>query len=49
MMLVNGKYQTHIEVTDRGFQYGDGLFETITVHDGKAVFLIQHLDRLTTA
>jgi 4-amino-4-deoxychorismate lyase len=49
MMLVNGEYQTHIEVADRGFQYGDGLFETITVHNGKAVFLQQHLARLTAA
>ena len=48
MILVNGIPQTHIEIGDRGFQYGDGLFETLTVHDGKAVFLQQHLDRLTT-
>ncbi|MDP3008105.1 MAG: aminodeoxychorismate lyase [Methylococcales bacterium] len=49
MMLVNGVAQTHIDVTDRGFQYGDGLFETITVHNGKAVFLTQHIARLTAA
>lgn len=49
MILVNGTPQTHIEISDRGFQYGDGLFETITVHNGKAVFLQQHIDRLTAA
>lgn len=49
MILVNGTPQTHIEISDRGFQYGDGLFETITVHNGKAVFLQQHIDRLTAS
>jgi 4-amino-4-deoxychorismate lyase len=49
MILVNGTPQTHIEISDRGLQYGDGLFETITVDNGKAVFLQQHIDRLTAA
>jgi len=47
MMLVNGTSQTHIEISDRGLQYGDGLFETLTVNNGKPVFLTQHLNRLT--
>ncbi len=47
MILVNGIPQTHIEISDRGLQYGDGLFETLTVNNGKAVFLTQHLNRLT--
>lgn len=46
MILVNGEYKTHIPVTDRGFQYGDGLFETIEVRRGQAVFLDQHIKRL---
>ncbi len=46
MMLVNGEYREQIEITDRGFQYGDGLFETIAVNDGQAVFLDRHLARL---
>ena len=46
MILVNGINQTHIEVSDRGLQYGDGLFETLTVNNGKPVFLTQHLNRL---
>ena len=44
--LVNGKAGALISVQDRGFQYGDGLFETILVENGKAVFLAEHLDRL---
>jgi 4-amino-4-deoxychorismate lyase len=46
MMLVNGEYREHIEISDRGFQYGDGLFETIAVTNGQPVFLDRHLDRL---
>ena len=46
MTLVNGQSQEHVEITDRGFQYGDGLFETIEVRDGHAVFLEHHLERL---
>ncbi|MDD1614742.1 MAG: aminodeoxychorismate lyase [Methylococcaceae bacterium] len=46
MMLVNGECKEHIEISDRGFQYGDGLFETIAVTNGQPVFLDWHLDRL---
>lgn len=46
MMLVNGECREHIEISDRGFQYGDGLFETIAVTNGQPVFLDRHLDRL---
>ncbi len=46
MILINGERKEHIEVSDRGFQYGDGLFETIEVRDGQAVFLQSHLERL---
>lgn len=46
MILINGESKEHIEVSDRGFQYGDGLFETIEVRDGRAVFLERHLQRL---
>ena len=46
MILVNGESKHSIEVTDRGFQYGDGLFETIEIRDGQPVFLQQHLIRL---
>ena len=46
MILVNGKPQTQIDISDRGLQYGDGLFETIEVLNGHLVFLEQHLQRL---
>lgn len=46
MILINGKSKDHIGIADRGFQYGDGLFETIEVRNGQAVFLEYHLERL---
>ncbi|MDQ7090998.1 MAG: aminodeoxychorismate lyase [Methylococcales bacterium] len=46
MMLVNGQPQTQINVADRGFQYGDGLFETIEILNSQLVFFEQHLQRL---
>ena len=48
MMLVNGECREHIEISDRGFQYGDGLFETIKVINGQPVFLDRHIERLHT-
>lgn len=47
MTLINGVEADHISVNDRGFQYGDGLFETIEVIAGRPVFLEQHLLRLS--
>ncbi len=46
MILINGESKGHIDITDRGFQYGDGLFETLEVIDGHIVFLQRHLERL---
>ncbi len=46
-MLVNGKQQDTIAIMDRGFQYGDGLFETIEVRENIPIFLEQHLQRLS--
>ena len=47
MILINGEFKAHIEVSDRGFQYGDGLFETIAVAKGQPIFFNQHLKRLS--
>lgn len=45
-MLVNGKQSDTVAIMDRGFQYGDGLFETIEVRQNIPIFLEQHLQRL---
>ncbi|MEH6504038.1 MAG: aminodeoxychorismate lyase [Cycloclasticus sp.] len=45
-LLINGEYRESISPLDRGFQYGDGLFETILVQSACPVFLAEHLDRL---
>ena len=49
MMLINGEQQSQIAVSDRGFQYGDGLFETIEVLNGQCVFFEQHCQRLNSS
>ncbi len=46
--LVNGEQSDSIAVTDRGFQYGDGLFETIAVHRGTPLLWANHMQRLST-
>jgi len=46
MILVNGNPETRINISDRGLQYGDGVFETIAYRHGKVEFLNAHLDRL---
>lgn len=46
MMLVNGVPQTLVPASDRGLAYGDGLFETIAVVEGRAQHWERHLQRL---
>ena len=36
----------NISIKDRGFNYGDGLFETILVKNSKILYLKQHIKRL---
>jgi branched-chain amino acid aminotransferase len=38
--------QAHVSVNDRGFQFGDGLFETLRADGGRVHFLPEHLERL---
>lgn len=45
-MLVNGQPSQLISAEDRGFQYGDGLFETALLAGGRVRFLDDHLRRL---
>lgn len=44
--LVDGVSTGSVPIADRGFQYGDGLFETIAVRRGAPRFLDAHLRRL---
>src|ERR1051325_10559917 len=49
-MFLNGRFvperRAVISVLDRGFLYGDGLFETMRVCRGRPFRWAQHLDRL---
>ncbi len=38
-----------VPLTDRGFLYGDGIFETVRVYAGKPFLLQEHLRRLNSA
>ncbi len=44
--LINGEPSDTIAVSDRGFQYGDGLFETLAVYEGVCEFWERHIQRL---
>ncbi len=49
-VFLNGRFvdeaEAFVPVTDRSFLYGDGLFETIRVHDSRLFKWPRHLDRL---
>jgi aminodeoxychorismate lyase len=51
LIFLNGQFLSEAEavvpVNDRGFMYGDGLFETMRVVNGKAFRFAQHLERMT--
>jgi branched-chain amino acid aminotransferase len=51
LVFLNGRFvpeeQALIPVNDRGFLYGDGLFETLRVCGGRPFRLAQHLERMT--
>ena len=50
LVFLNGRFvpeaQAVVSVTDRGFLYGDGLFETLRVVNGRPFRLAQHLGRM---
>ena len=50
LINVNGELKPRVEavvsVFDSGFMLGDGVWEGLRVHNGKAAFLDRHLDRL---
>jgi len=41
--------QARVSVNDRGFLYGDGLFETLRADGGRVHFLTEHLERLAAS
>ena len=41
--------QARVSVSDRGFLYGDGLFETLRADSGRVHFLNEHLERLAAS
>nr|WP_298727493.1 aminodeoxychorismate lyase [uncultured Steroidobacter sp.] len=45
-MLINGQASQQIAADDRGFQYGDGLFETALLVNGRVRFIDAHCQRL---
>jgi 4-amino-4-deoxychorismate lyase len=49
LITVNGVLGAQISPMDRGFAYGDGVFETCRVHCGKITFWALHLERLLTS
>ncbi|MFA7592985.1 MAG: aminodeoxychorismate lyase [Thiohalobacteraceae bacterium] len=44
--LINGAPGDSIAITDRGLQFGDGVFETLAVRAGRCEFWDRHLQRL---
>jgi len=50
LVFLNGQFvpetQAVVPLTDRGFMYGDGLFETLRIVNGRPFRLAQHLERM---
>ena len=46
IVLIDGKEQSQISISNRNFQYGDGLFETCVIKDNQILFWDRHLTRL---
>lgn len=45
--LINSEVKDSISVFDRGLHYGDGVFETMAVRDGKITLWDEHWERLS--
>jgi 4-amino-4-deoxychorismate lyase len=43
---INGQQEQHISMSNRGLAYGDGVFTTAKVLNGKVQFLSAHIERL---
>jgi 4-amino-4-deoxychorismate lyase len=44
---LDGTPTSVLPLPDRGLDYGDGLFETLLVHQGKALYTEMHLERMS--
>lgn len=44
--MVNGEPGGAVDADDRGLRYGDGVFETIALHDGRPLLWVAHWVRL---
>lgn len=44
-----GEQEARLDVSERGFLLGDGVFETLPVFNGVAIDLVAHIDRLAAA
>jgi 4-amino-4-deoxychorismate lyase len=45
-ILINGRAEERLDARDRGLHYGDGLYETLAIIDGRPRFLDWHFERL---
>ncbi len=50
MILINDQFiarnqDTHIDIEDRGYQFGDGIYEVVRTYNGKPFRLDDHLER----
>ena len=43
---INGECVTNLDINDRGLAYGDGLFTTAKIVNGRVELLNQHVKRL---
>lgn len=46
MTLVNGEAEAQVDPGDRGLQFGDGVFETVRLRDGRPALWERHWSRL---
>ena len=46
MILVDGSHVEMVSVLDRGLMYGDGVFRTLQIKNGRVTHLKRHLDKL---
>ncbi|PKG24942.1 D-amino-acid transaminase [Niallia nealsonii] len=53
IVLMNGEFipreEAKVDIEDRGYQFGDGIYEVIRVYNGKMFTATQHLERLQTS